>query len=44
MTAAAGDVAIFPSGNRSDTCAGTEGAVMLNLEIVTQAGAATPTA
>jgi hypothetical protein len=38
LTAAAGDVAIFPSGNRSDTRAGAEGAEMLILEIVTQAG------
>ena len=44
LTAAAGDVAIFPSGNRSDTRAGAEGAEMLILEIVTRAGAATPTA
>jgi quercetin dioxygenase-like cupin family protein len=42
LTAEAGDVAIFPSGNRSDTRAGAKGAVMLILEIVTQAGAATP--
>lgn len=35
LTAAAGDVAIFPSGNRSDTRAGEEGAEMLILEIVT---------
>lgn len=44
LTAAAGDVAIFPSGNRSDTRAGDQGAEMLILEIVTQEGAATPTA
>jgi quercetin dioxygenase-like cupin family protein len=35
LTAATGDVAIFPSGNRSDTRAGAEGAEMLILEIVT---------
>jgi quercetin dioxygenase-like cupin family protein len=35
LTAEAGDVAIFPSGNRSDTRAGAEGAEMLILEIVT---------
>ena len=44
LTAEAGDVAIFPSGNRSDTRAGDQGAEMLILEIVTQAGAATPAA
>jgi len=44
LTAAAGDVAIFPSGNRSDTRAGAEGAEMLILEIVTAAGDGTPTA
>ena len=44
LTAEAGDVAIFPSGNRSDTRAGAEGAEMPILEIVTQTGAATPTA
>ena len=43
LTAAAGDVAIFPSGNRSDTRAGAEGAEMLILEIVTATGEATPT-
>ena len=35
LMAAAGDVVIFPSGNRSDTRAGAEGAEMLILEIVT---------
>ena len=44
LTAEAGDTAIFPSGNRSDTRAADQGAEMLILEIVTQAGAATPTA
>jgi quercetin dioxygenase-like cupin family protein len=44
LAAEAGDVAIFPSGNRSDTRAGDGGATMLILEIVTQAEAGTPTA
>jgi quercetin dioxygenase-like cupin family protein len=35
LTAGPGDVVIFPSGNRSDTRAGAEGAEMLILEIVT---------
>lgn len=42
LTAKAGDVAIFPSGNRSDTRAGAEGATMIILEIVSQTNA-TPT-
>jgi len=44
LTAEAGDVAIFPSGNRSDTRAGDQGAEMLILEIVTAEGQATPAA
>jgi quercetin dioxygenase-like cupin family protein len=44
LTAEAGDTAIFPSGNRSDTRAGPEGATMLILEIVTAEGEATPAA
>ena len=44
LTAAEGDVAIFPSGNVSDTRAGPEGATMIILEIVTQSGAGTPEA
>ena len=44
LTAAVGDTAIFPSGNRSDTRAGPEGATMLILEIVTAEGDATPAA
>ena len=44
LTAEAGDTAIFPSGNRSDTRAGAEGATMLILEIVTAEGDATPAA
>jgi hypothetical protein len=44
LTAGAGDTAIFPSGNRSDTRAGPEGATMLILEIVTAEGDATPAA
>jgi hypothetical protein len=44
LPAEAGDVAIFPSGNRSDTRVGAEGATMLILEIVTAASEATPTA
>jgi quercetin dioxygenase-like cupin family protein len=42
LTATAGDVAIFPSGNVSDTRAGEKGATMLILEIVTAADEATP--
>jgi hypothetical protein len=43
VTAAVGDVAIFPSGNVSDTRAGAEGATLLVLEIVTaEDGMATP--
>ncbi len=43
VTAAEGDVVIFPSGNVSDTRAGAEGATLLVLEIVTaEDGAATP--
>src|SRR5918998_6855574 len=38
LTAGVGDTAIFPSGNRSDTRAGPEGATMLILEIVTAEG------
>ena len=44
LAAAAGDVGVFPSGNRSDTRAGPEGATMLILEIVTAEGDATPVA
>jgi quercetin dioxygenase-like cupin family protein len=44
LTAGPGDVAIFPSGNVSDTRAGDEGATMIILEIVTQEGEATPKA
>lgn len=36
LTAGAGDVAVFPSGNRSDTRAGEDGAEMLILEIVSE--------
>lgn len=42
LTASAGDVAIFPSGNISDTRAGEDGATMIILEIVTEETAATP--
>ncbi len=43
VTANVGDVAIFPSGNVSDTRAGDEGATILVLEIVTaEDGMATP--
>jgi hypothetical protein len=43
VTASVGDVAIFPSGNISDTRAGAEGATLLVLEIVTaEDGTATP--
>lgn len=43
VTAAVGDVTIFPSGNVSDTRAGAEGATLLVLEIVTaEDGMATP--
>ena len=43
VTASVGDVAIFPSGNVSDTRAGEEGATLLVLEIVTaEDGMATP--
>lgn len=43
VTASVGDVAIFPSGNVSDTRAGAEGATLLVLEIVTaDDGTATP--
>lgn len=42
LTASTGDVAIFPSGNVSDTRAGDEGATMIILEIVTQSTEATP--
>ncbi len=42
LTASVGDVAVFPSGNVSDTRAGPEGATMLILEIVTAEDAATP--
>lgn len=42
LTAVTGDVAIFPSGNVSDTRAGHEGATMIILEIVTAAGEVTP--
>ena len=44
LTAGVGDTAIFPSGNRSDTRAGPDGATMLILEIVTAEGEATPAA
>lgn len=42
LTASAGDVAVFPSGNVSDTRAGPEGATMIILEIVTAEDEATP--
>lgn len=42
LTASAGDVAVFPSGNVSDTRAGPEGATMIILEIVTSEDEATP--
>lgn len=42
VTAAEGDVVIFPSGNVSDTRAGAEGATLLVLEIVTAEDGATP--
>lgn len=35
LTAVAGDVAVFPAGNRSDTRAGDEGVTILIFEIVT---------
>lgn len=44
LTASAGDVAIFPSGNVSDTRAGDKGATMIILEIVTQETEGTPAA
>ena len=42
LTAAAGDVGVFPSGNRSDTRAGAEGAEMLILEIVSEKSTVDP--
>lgn len=44
LTATSGDVAIFPSGNVSDTRAGDQGATMIIFEIVTQTSDATPEA
>ena len=44
LTASTGDVAIFPSGNVSDTRAGDEGATMIIFEIVTDETEGTPAA
>ena len=42
LTAGPGDVAVFPSGNVSDTRAGPDGATMIILEIVTAEDDGTP--
>ena len=44
VTSVQGDTVIFPAGNVSDTRAGKEGATLLILELVAQAGEATPAA